>query len=130
MGGGNAQDIAGIDIQDRQPNGVALGVNHLDPANQLRPVAACPDRNQLARAEVHGARVVQTLKVAIAWRLGPFGPLALPEVSEMRKDSKILLLMTGLFLAALTPFAQSAIAAMVLSIGDGDSISVLERGQN
>jgi len=56
--------------------------------------------------------------------------LALPEVSEMRKDSKILLLMTGLFLAALTPFAQSAIAAMVLSIGDGDSISVLERGQN
>ncbi len=47
----------------------------------------------------------------------------------MRKDSKILLLLTGLFLAALTPFAQSAMAAMVLSIGDGDTISVLERGQ-
>ena len=48
----------------------------------------------------------------------------------MRKDSKILLLLTGLSLAALTPFAQSAMAATVLSIGDGDSISVLERGQN
>jgi len=45
---------------------MALGVNHLDPADQLRPVAAGPNRNQFARAEVHGARVVQTLKLAIA----------------------------------------------------------------
>jgi len=47
----------------------------------------------------------------------------------MRKDSKILLLLTGLSLAVLAPFAQSAMAATVLSIGDGDTISVLERGQ-
>jgi len=38
----------------------------LDAADQLRPVTAGPNRNQLARAEVHGARVVQTLKMAIA----------------------------------------------------------------
>lgn len=47
----------------------------------------------------------------------------------MRKASKTLLLLTGLSLAALAPFAQSAMAATVLSIGDGDSIKVLERGQ-
>jgi hypothetical protein len=50
-------------------------VNHLDPADQFGPVAAGPDRNQLARAEVHGGRVVQTLKLAIALCLGRFGLL-------------------------------------------------------
>jgi len=47
----------------------------------------------------------------------------------MRKASKTLLLLTGLSLAALAPFAQTAMAATVLSIGDGDTISVMERGQ-
>ena len=63
MGGGDAEDIAGIDIQDRQPNGMALGMDHLDAADQFGPMAASPDRNQLARAEVHGTRLVQTLKL-------------------------------------------------------------------
>ena len=35
----------------------------------------------------------------------------------------------ALTVAVLAPFAQSASAATVLSIGDGDTISVLERGQ-
>jgi len=47
----------------------------------------------------------------------------------MRKASKTLLVLTGLSLAALAPFGQAATAATVLSIGDGDTISVLERGQ-
>ena len=47
----------------------------------------------------------------------------------IRKAPKTLLLLTGLTLAVLAPFAQAATAATVLSIGDGDSISVLERGQ-
>jgi len=47
----------------------------------------------------------------------------------MRKASKTLLGLAGLSLAALSPFAQAAMAATVLSIGDGDTISVLERGQ-
>jgi len=47
----------------------------------------------------------------------------------MRKVSKPLLGLAGLSLAALAPFSQAATAATVLSIGDGDSISVLERGQ-
>jgi len=47
----------------------------------------------------------------------------------MRKASKTLLALAGLSLAALAPFAQAASAATVLSIGDGDTISVLERGQ-
>jgi endonuclease YncB( thermonuclease family) len=47
----------------------------------------------------------------------------------MRKASKTLLALTGLSLAALAPFGQAATAATVLSIGDGDTISVLERGQ-
>ncbi len=47
----------------------------------------------------------------------------------MRKASKTLLVLAGLYLAALAPFAQAASAATVLSIGDGDSISVLELGQ-
>jgi hypothetical protein len=48
----------------------------------------------------------------------------------MRKASKTLLGLAGLSLAALAPFAQAATAATVLSIGDGDTISVLEGGQN
>ena len=48
----------------------------------------------------------------------------------MRKASKTLLVLAGLSLAAFAPFAQAATAATVLSIGDGDSISVLERCQN
>jgi hypothetical protein len=48
----------------------------------------------------------------------------------MRKASKTLLVLTGLSLAALGPLYQAATAATVLSIGDGDSISVLERGEN
>jgi endonuclease YncB( thermonuclease family) len=40
-----------------------------------------------------------------------------------------MLSLVALTVAALAPFAQAASAATVLSIGDGDSISVLERGQ-
>ena len=47
----------------------------------------------------------------------------------MRKASKTLLVLAGLSLAVLGPFCQAATAATVLSIGDGDTISVLERGQ-
>jgi endonuclease YncB( thermonuclease family) len=50
-------------------------------------------------------------------------------MTVMRKAPKTLLVLTGLSLAALVPFAQAAMAATVLSIGDGDTISVLERGQ-
>jgi len=50
-------------------------------------------------------------------------------MSMMRKASKTLLGLAGLSLAALGPFCQAASAATVLSIGDGDTISVLERGQ-
>jgi len=67
--------------------------------------------------------------LAIAWCLGPFGPLVLPLMTVMRKASKTLLVLTGLCLAVLPPFGQAATAATVLSIGDGDTISVLERGQ-
>ena len=108
---------------------MALGMDHLDAAYQLGPVATGPDRDQFARAEVHGARVVQTLKLAIAWCPGPFGPLALPLMTVMRKASKTLLVLAGLSLAVLGPLCQAASAATVLSIGDGDTISVLERGQ-
>ncbi len=52
---------------DRQPNGVALGMDHLDKAHQLGPVAAGPDRYQLTRAKVHGLRVVQMLCLPIVW---------------------------------------------------------------
>ena len=48
---------------------------------------------------------------------------------EMRKAPKTLLVLAGHSLSVLVPFAQAASAATVLSIGDGDSISVLERGQ-
>ncbi len=129
MGGGYSQHVACIDIQDRQPNGMALGMDHLDAADQLGPVAAGPDRNQLARSEVHVATVVQTLKLAIAWCPGPFGLLPLPLMTVMRKASKTLLGLAGLFLAGLGSLSQAATAATVLSIGDGDTISVLERGQ-
>ncbi len=40
-----------------------------------------------------------------------------------------MLSLVALTVAVLAPFAQSAMAGTVLSIGDGDSISVLERGQ-
>jgi len=40
-----------------------------------------------------------------------------------------MLSLVALTAAALAPFAQAASAATVLSIGDGDTISVLERGQ-
>ena len=50
-------------------------------------------------------------------------------MTVMRKASKLLLVLAGLSLAVLAPFGQAATAATVLSIGDGDSISVLERGQ-
>ena len=66
MGGGHPQHISGVNIQDRQPNGMALGMDHLDTTNQFGPVAASPHNNQLARAEVHGERVVQTLKLTNA----------------------------------------------------------------
>ena len=124
MGGGDPQDIARIDIQDRQPDGMALGMDHLDAADQLGPVAAGPDRNQIARAEIHGATVVQTLKLAIACCPPPFGPLTLPLMTVMRKASKTLLVLAGLSLADLGPLGQAARAATVLSIGDGDTISV------
>ena len=75
MGGGHAQDIAGIDIKHRQPNRNALGMDHLDAADQLGLVAAGPHCNQLAGAEIHGATVVQMLKVAMAWCPGRFGLL-------------------------------------------------------
>jgi len=47
----------------------------------------------------------------------------------MRKASKTLLCLAGISLAVLAPFGQAATAATVLSIGDGETISVLERGQ-
>jgi endonuclease YncB( thermonuclease family) len=47
----------------------------------------------------------------------------------MREASKTLLVLAGISLASLGPLVQAATAATVLSIGDGDSISVLERGQ-
>ena len=50
-------------------------------------------------------------------------------MTVVRKASKTLLVLGGLSLAALAPFSQAASAATVLSIGDGDTISVLERGQ-
>ena len=50
-------------------------------------------------------------------------------MTVMRKASKTLLVLAGLSLAALGPLGQAATAATVISIGDGDTISVLERGQ-
>jgi len=45
----------------------------------------------------------------------------------MRKASKTLLILAALSLAALGPMGKAASAATVLSIGDGDTISVLAR---
>ena len=67
--------------------------------------------------------------VAIAWCRGPLGLPLLPLMPVMRKASKTLLVLAGLSLAVLAPYGQAATAATVLSIGDGDTISVLERGQ-
>ena len=67
---------------DRQPNGVALGMDHLDKAHQLGPVAAGPDRYQLTRAKVHGLRVVQMLCLPIAWWAAE-ASLKKPEVLEL-----------------------------------------------
>jgi len=67
--------------------------------------------------------------VAIAWRPGPLGLQLLPLMTVMRKASKPLLGLAGLSLAVLAPFGQAATTATVLSIGDGDTISVLEGGQ-
>ena len=50
-------------------------------------------------------------------------------MTVMRKASKTLLVLVGLSLAALGTLCKAASAATVLSIGDGDTISVLERGQ-
>ena len=47
----------------------------------------------------------------------------------MRKASKAMLSLVAMTVAVMAPFAQASMAATVLSIGDGDSISVLERGQ-
>jgi len=47
----------------------------------------------------------------------------------MRKASKAMLSLVAMTVAVMAPFAQAASAATVLSIGDGDTISVLERGQ-
>ena len=50
-------------------------------------------------------------------------------MTVMRKPPKTLLVLAGLSLAAHGTLGQAASAATVLSIGDGDTISVLERGQ-
>ena len=47
----------------------------------------------------------------------------------MRKAANAMLSLVAMTVAVMAPFAQSAMAATVPSIGDGDSISVLERGQ-
>jgi len=47
----------------------------------------------------------------------------------MRKAANAMLSLVALTVAVLAPFVQSASAATVLSIGDGDTISLLERGQ-
>ena len=64
-------------------------------------------------------RVVQTLRVAIAWCPGPFGPLALLLMTVMGKASKTLLVLAGLSLAALGTLCH---AVTVLSIGNSDTI--------
>ena len=48
----------------------------------------------------------------------------------MRKASKTLLVLAGLSLAVLGPLGQAASAATVLSIGDGDTISVQKLGSD
>ena len=55
--------------------------------------------------------------------------MPLPLMTVMRKVSKTVFVLAGLSLAVLGPLGLAASAATVLSIGDGDTISVLERGQ-
>ena len=55
--------------------------------------------------------------------------MPLPQMTGMQKGSKTMLVLAGLSLAALDPLSQAVSAATVLSIGDGDTISVLEGGQ-
>ena len=55
--------------------------------------------------------------------------LVVPQVPLMRMLPTALLGLAGFSLAVLGPFCQLASAGTVLSIGDGDTISVLERGQ-
>ena len=50
-------------------------------------------------------------------------------MTVMRMVPKTLLVLAALSLAAHGPLGQASSAATVLSIGDGDTISVLERGQ-
>jgi hypothetical protein len=47
----------------------------------------------------------------------------------MKKAANAMLSLVALTVAPFAPFVQAASAATVISIGDGDSISVLERGQ-
>jgi len=47
----------------------------------------------------------------------------------MRKAANAMLSLVAMTVAVMAPFAQASTAATVLSIGDGDTISVLERGQ-
>jgi len=47
----------------------------------------------------------------------------------MRMAANAMLSLVALTVAVLAPFGQAASAATVISIGDGDTISVLERGQ-
>jgi hypothetical protein len=55
--------------------------------------------------------------------------LVVPQVPLMRMLPTALLGLAGFSLAALGPFCQPASSGTVLSIGDGDTISVFERGQ-
>jgi len=48
-------------------------------------------------------------------------------MTVVRKAANAMLSLVALTAAALSPFAQAASAATVLSIGDGDTISVLAR---
>jgi endonuclease YncB( thermonuclease family) len=47
----------------------------------------------------------------------------------MRKAANAMLSLVAMTVAVMATFAQASTAATVLSIGDGDTISVLERGQ-
>ena len=52
---------------------------------------------------------------------------AVPQMLVMRKASNAMLSLVAMTVAVLAPFVQAASAATVLSIGDGDTISVLAR---
>ena len=51
----------------------------------------------------------------------------MPLMTGMQKGSKTLLVLAGLSLAALGPLGLVETASTVLSIGDGNTISVLAR---